>query len=53
MISDALSAEAQLRARLDLEAVHLRSLAAQLRRAPQPPDPGQQPEVEEGLRGCG
>ena len=34
MISDALSAEAQLRSRLDVEAAHLRVLADQLRRAP-------------------
>ena len=52
MISDALSAEAQLRARLDLEALHLRSLAAQLRRAPHNrPFLASRPEVEEGFRG--
>ena len=52
MISDALSAEAQLRARLDLEAVHLRSLAAQLRRAPHNRQAlATSPEVEEGFRG--
>jgi len=34
MISDALSAEAQLRSGLDVEAAHLRALAEQLRRAP-------------------
>ncbi|WP_022979376.1 sensor histidine kinase [Ideonella sp. B508-1] len=52
MISDALSAEAQLRARLDLEALHLRSLAAQLRRAPHTRQfLASRPEVEEGFRG--
>ncbi|MCA6218388.1 PAS domain S-box protein [Ideonella sp. B7] len=52
MISDALSAEAQLRARLDLEAVHLRALAAQLRRMPRNRQAlAANPEVEAGLRG--
>ena len=34
MISDALSTEAQLRGRLDVEAAHLRTLASQLRKMP-------------------
>jgi two-component system, LuxR family, sensor histidine kinase DctS len=52
MISDALSVEAQLRARLDVEAVHLRALAAQLRRTPHSSEAlAANVEVEAGFQG--
>jgi len=57
MISDALSLEAQLRARLDTEMVHLGMLAAQLQEPPDGSDHGSaasrlasNPEVVAGLR---
>lgn len=51
LISDALSAEAQLRGRLDVEAAHLRHLAAQLARQPgRQGGLAGQAEVEAGFR---
>ena len=51
LISDALSAEAQLRGRLDIENAHLRALAAAMARAPRGMGALQHhPEVDAGLR---
>jgi two-component system sensor histidine kinase DctS len=51
LISDALSTEAQLRSRLDVEAAHLRTLTTQLARLPrQPSSLSKHPEVDAGLR---
>jgi two-component system sensor histidine kinase DctS len=51
LITDALSTEAQLRGRLDLEAAHLRTLVTQLRKAPHTAAAlAANPEVESGFR---
>jgi two-component system sensor histidine kinase DctS len=51
LISDALSTEAQLRGRLDVEAAHLRTLATQLRKAPRTAAAlSANPEVAAGFR---